>query len=172
MRVDAVMCRPQPLSVEAFAPYGCALLIAADEVGTAINGGSSQRFDARVPLDVLKQGGQPAVSVYRTAGVPVDQPCALTLLERHNLGSQTFVPLGQARVLMVVAPTLAAEEAPDVDRMQAFWLEPGQGATLAAGTWHHPMIAVGPAQVLVIERRAPQVDCELYPLPAGLWVLA
>jgi ureidoglycolate lyase len=168
MPAEARSIRPQALTSAAFAPFGQALLIPPADLGRTINGGSCQRFDGLLALDVQAEGGQPCVAIYCSAGQPAGQPCGLSLLERHQLGSQSFVPLAQSRLLMVVAPALSGDpERPDVAGLQAFWIEPGQGVTLSPGCWHHPMLAIGAAQVLVIERCAEQTDCELYELPAG-----
>ncbi|KAI1738967.1 ureidoglycolate hydrolase [Xylaria scruposa] len=88
----------------------------------------------------------------------------ITVLERHPFTSQTFIPLtadGTKRYLVVVAPTLdptgedeslpAPRDAglpgrglPDVRRLVAFVATGEQAVTYAAGTWHAPMIALGP----------------------------
>ncbi|XAH22898.1 ureidoglycolate lyase [Xylophilus sp. GW821-FHT01B05] len=152
----------QPLTREAFAPFGEALLVPQD-TGLAINGGSAQRFDAQSPPDLLAQGGAPCLTLFRTAGPEHAAPWSLRLLERHALGSQTFVPLGSGRCLAVVAPS-AADGSPNEAQLQAFVVEPGQGITLRRGTWHHPLLTLGPIDVLVLERRGPVVDCDLVPL--------
>jgi ureidoglycolate lyase len=63
----------------------------------------------------------------------------------------------------VVAPGLPSG-GPDAAGLQAFLVEPGQGVVLRRGTWHHPLLTDGPAEVLVLERRGPAPDCEAVPL--------
>ncbi|WP_050479381.1 ureidoglycolate lyase [Herbaspirillum rhizosphaerae] len=153
----------QALTPAAFAPFGD--VIAPEKMqsdvsasSTPINEGTAQRFDDLTQLDVSEQGGEACVAIFRTRDGTHVAPYALTMFERHLLGSQSFVPMGQGRVLVVVTQ---GADAPDEDAIQAFIVEPGQGVTLRRGVWHHPMITIGGADVFVIERRAAQVDCEI-----------
>jgi ureidoglycolate lyase len=79
-------------------------------------------------------------------------------LERHCLGTQTFVPMGGARYVVLVA---LGDEQPDVATLAAFAVTGRQAVTLRAGTWHHGLIAPHGGDFAVIERRADAVDCEL-----------
>lgn len=149
----------QALTPEAFAPFGDVIAPAGVQSGsTPINDGTAQRFDDLTQLDVSEQGGEACVAIFRTQDGTHVAPYALTMFERHLQGSQSFVPMGLGRVLVVVAQ---GGDAPEEDAIQAFVVEPGQGVTLRRGVWHHPMITIGGADVLVIERRAAQVDCEI-----------
>jgi ureidoglycolate lyase len=109
----------QPLSAAAFAPYGEVIGIPA--VGAratvdaahagglpvrAINGGTSQRFDMPGGLDLHAQGGQPCVAVFRARAQTLAGPWRL--LERHRMGTQTFIPLAGARCVVLVARGEAA----------------------------------------------------------------
>jgi ureidoglycolate lyase len=156
----------QPLTQRGFARYGEMIgteLIdgeqvtanAADAPGsTSINGGTAQRSEQWT--DLAAHGGAACVALFRTQGHAA--PLRLSVFERHCLGSQTFVPLGQSRCLAVVA---GSAEAPDEDRIEAFIVEPGQGVTLRRGVWHHPLLTPAAADVLVIERRAGAIDCDI-----------
>lgn len=152
----------QTLTPAAFAPFGDVIVPVRAGDGSAnsspINQGTAQRFDDLTQLDVSEQGGEACVAIFRTQDGTHVAPYALTMFERHLLGSQSFVPMAQGRVLVVVTQ---GADAPDEDAIQAFIVEPGQGVTLRRGVWHHPMITVGGADVFVIERRAAQVDCEI-----------
>ena len=151
----------QALTPEAFAPFGDVIAPAKASSGsTPINEGTAQRFDDLTQLDVSEQGGAACVAIFRTQDGTHVAPYALTMFERHLLGSQSFVPMGQGRVLVVVTQGDRLDM-PDEDAIQAFIVEPGQGVTLRRGVWHHPMITIGGADVFVIERRAAQVDCEI-----------
>ena len=65
-------------------------------------------------------------------------PIEATQMERHPKSSQSFVPLGPVRFLVVVAPH-GADGKPDVAKVRAFLAEGGQGVTYGADVWHHPM---------------------------------
>ena len=121
----------------------------------AINGGTSQRWDMPGGLHVHAEGGEPCVAIFRAQAQTLPGPWRL--LERHRLGTQTFIPLAGARCVVLVA---RGEASPDLATLAAFAVDGAQGFTLHAGTWHHGLIALDAGDFVVIERRAPQVDCE------------
>lgn len=150
----------QMLTASAFAPFGDVIAAGAGS-SVPINAGSAQRFDDLTRLDFDMQGGTPCVAIFRTSAQMPTTAHRLSVMERHLLGSQTFVPLAQGRCLAVVA---LGDTAPDETTLQAFIVEPGQGITLRRGIWHHPLLTLGAADVLVIERQTAVVDCEVVAL--------
>ena len=71
---------------------------------------------------------------------------ASTVVERHPLGSQAFVPLNAAPFLVVVCPN----EGDGPGRPRAFVTAPGQGICYAVGTWHGVLTPFGAAQDFVV----------------------
>lgn len=119
MRITA-----QPLTAEAFAPYGD-VLMPPPEPGRIY-------FDEA--LSNARPGAKTSLSLSRLA--PIKMPMTAKLLERHEFSSQTFVPLDVARWVIIVAPS-APGGGPDGSRLQAFVGSAGLGITYRAGTWHH-----------------------------------
>jgi len=147
---------PQPLTPQAFASYGT-VLAAPAAAGRPINGGNAERFDLVDDLQLGAQGGRPMLALFRAQARRF--PHEVTEMERHALGSQTFVPLGERRFVIVVAP---AGEAPTTAGMlEAFVTDGRQGVVLAPGTWHHALLAVDAGDFVVIERAAAAVDCDV-----------
>ena len=89
------------------------------------------------------------------------------LLVRDALGSQSFVPLGTQRFVVVVA---AAGPAPKAADLQAFVTDGRQGIVLAPGTWHQALLAVEGGDFAVFERRADALDCRCEAISAPLQV--
>ena len=156
-----LLLTPQPLTPKAFAPFGTVLSLAdqPDVPQRAINSGTTQRFDLLPDLQLTAEGGVPMLALFRAQARQF--PFRLTEMERHALGSQTFVPLGTQRFVVVVA---RAGLAPQVHELHAFVTDGRQGIVLAPGTWHHPLLAVEGGDFVVVERRAAQVDCEVVPV--------
>lgn len=155
----------QPLDLLApdpacFAPYGRLFPLTADGDTRAINAGTSRRQDLQAGLD-LARGSEPALAVFHAQAQAAAGPWQL--LERHSLGSQSFVPLAPVSWIVLVA---LGASAPDLATLAAFRLDGGWGLTLAPGTWHHPLITLQSAPFLVLERAAAGQDCELVHLPA------
>src|SRR5260370_29188851 len=92
---------PQPLTKEAFAPYG-------DVIDVPTEAGR-QYYEAA--LGNLRAEARPSLSLSLKAATP-DRPLRAELLERHEFSSQSFVPIDVARWLIVVAPHAAAGGAP------------------------------------------------------------
>lgn len=146
---------PRPLTPEAFSPFGEVIAPeAAREVERINEGHSLRRFDL-ARIDCNREGGRPAVSLMRTT--PKPYPLTLTIMERHPLGSQAFIPLSRQPFLVVVAPAGPF----DPERLEAFLAREGAGVNYTAGVWHHYSLALGkPSDFLVIDRAGPGANCE------------
>jgi ureidoglycolate lyase len=151
------MIRLQPLALTAaaFAPYGSVVALATG--GAVVNGGSSTRHEAVSALDLQREGGRAVVAVYDAQARRF--PFEAQVLERHGLSDQIFLPLGGARrCVLLVAPYQLAQ--PRAQDCMAFVTDGSQGVRIAAGTWHHGLLALDAGPWAVLERRADAVDCE------------
>ena len=142
------------ISREAFAPFGW--LVDSSCSGTAINGGSSQRIDGLTELAFDAEGGKPCLAIFKATARDPAGPWSV--LERHCLGTQTFIPLKGVRYVVLVA---LGELAPDASTLRAFVVDGHQGITLRAGTWHHGLLALDDGDFVVLERRSDVMDCQL-----------
>ena len=160
--------RMLPVSAEAFAPYGWVAEAHVEHrrSGRLINDGSSLRVDGVGELALTSEGGTPCIAVFRAQ--PRDPRGPWRELERHRLGTQTFVPMGGAPYVMLVA---LGETAPEPATLAAFIVHGQQAVTLRAGTWHHGLIAPNGGDFVVIERSALQVDCDVVRLKDEVVVL-
>ena len=143
--------QPEPLTAAAFRPFGD--VIEARDAGAhhTINGGFAERFHDLAQIDTAEAGGRPLLNIFRA--VPRPLPLQLSEVERHQLGSQAFMPLAPMRFLVVVA---LAGPAPRADQLRCFMAAPGQGVNYARGTWHHPLLALAAGgDFLVIDRGGP-----------------
>jgi ureidoglycolate lyase len=147
--------RPEPLTPEAFAPFGEVIAAGAGE-RLLINDGTTERFNDLAEIDVSTQGGRPIINIFRAQ--PRTLPLSIRMVERHPLGSQTFVPLGPAPFLVLVAPPCDTVTPAD---LRAFRTTPGQGVNYRRGTWHHPLIAlIEFSDFLVIDRAGTGENCD------------
>lgn len=118
----------EPLSAEAFAPFGDVL----DRSGTAdvmINAGLCGRHHDRAQLD-FGEDGRAGISVFDAE--PRALPYRLKMMERHPLGSQAFLPMHRKPFLVIAAADKDGK--PGLPR--AFLTAPGQGINYHRGTWH------------------------------------
>ena len=152
-----------PLTAEAFAPFGEVLTV-PERPGRAVFEGA---------LSSTRPGARPILSL--SLRDPIALPITMRVMERHAFSSQSFLPLGPARFLVLVAPH-AAGGGPDLATARAVLARPGQGVTYAADTWHHPMAVLGaPAHFAVLiwrdgsdgDEEFVDVDPFALDLPAG-----
>lgn len=150
-----ITLKPRPLTRERFAPYGD-VIEAADAGKAGMNAARFERFDDLCGVD-MGGGGRVAVSIARCR-VATSLPYRIDLVERHPLGSQAFVPLSRAKMIVVVAPPEASVETAD---LRAFVTNGRQGINYRRGTWHMPLIAFEAGQeFLVIDRAAGEPNCD------------
>jgi ureidoglycolate lyase len=128
----------EPLTVEAFAPYGDVLSAPASRGRAYFERGlGNARPSARASLSMSLVAPLAAL------------PLAATRMERHEFSSQTFLPLSVARWLVIVAPH-APEGGPDTRSVKVFLAGPGQGVTYRMNVWHHPLTVLdAPAEFAV-----------------------
>ena len=156
--------RVELLTREAFAPFGD-VIEASDAVRHfPINGGNTERFHDLAKLDAGADG-HVIVSIFR--GQPRELPFEVKMVERHPRGSQAFMPLNGRDYLAVVA------SAAEPEALRCFLARGDQGVNYAAGTWHHPLLALDVvSDFLVIDRSGPGANCDEVALPDGLMIEA
>ena len=156
------------LSGDSFAPYG-EVIATEGARHFPINQGTTERYHALATADTADGGGGTILSLFRAQ--PRTLPLAITVMERHPLGSQAFVPLraqDDDAYLIVVAPPGNFDE----QNMRAFIARGMQGVNYAKGVWHHPLIALDRvSDFLVMDRSGPGHNCDEVALD-GRWQLA
>lgn len=155
----------QPLHQAAFAPFGEVIEIAPGADRRSINFGTTERYHDLAHLDLIAQGGQPIVSLFRATPLPL--PIEIKVMERHPLSSQAFVPLDGRPYLVAVAPPGAL----DISRLQVFLADAHQGVNYRAGVWHHYLLALERvSDFLVIDREGPHTNLDEIMLPPSDYV--
>lgn len=155
--------RPSPLTGADFAPFGD-VLAAEGAPDRIINAGLCGRWHDRARLDFGPEG-RAGISVFDA--VPRGLPYSFSLVERHPLGSQAFVPMTLNSFLVIVAPD--QDGRPGTPR--AFRTAPGQGVNILRNTWHGVLAPVqAPGLFAVIDRigDAPNLEEFTY---SGEWVV-
>lgn len=135
---------PQPLTAEAFAPFGDVL----DCAGTPdkiINQGMCGRFHDRARLDF--GGAEAGISLFNAT--PRSLPYRLEMMERHPLGSQAFIPMHEHPFLVIVAP----DDGDAPTGPLAFLTAAGQGINIHRNVWHGVLTPLcAPGLFAVIDR--------------------
>lgn len=142
---------PEPLTAEAFAPFGSVIEASDEAVKLDINQGHAIRYDRLAEIDVADGTG--AISLFRAR--PLSE-LVLRVFERHPLGSQSFVPLSGKPYLVAVAPAGPFDPA----KIHLFRAEPHQGVHYRKGVWHHFLLVLDESDFLVIDRTGPGDNCD------------
>jgi ureidoglycolate hydrolase len=114
-----IKVKVQPLSAEAFRPYG-------------------QVLESRHPLYPEVDGGQSSVVMLHLK----QRAKRIDMMAFHFSYNQTFIPVQGAMVLVVAPPPRNREADPaayevDYERIAAFALEPGQAVLIDKGAGHN-----------------------------------
>jgi ureidoglycolate lyase len=140
--------RPEPLTPQAFAPFGDVLDATGDF--RPINAGLCRRYHdlARMDFGDARAG----LSVFQAEARAL--PYRFDLIERHPDGSQAFLPMTAQPFLVIVATSPATPP-------QAFLTNGAQGINLHRGTWHGVLTPLhAPGLFAVIDRIGPTLNLE------------
>ena len=144
----------QPLTADAFAPFG-RVIDRAQTAPVPMNAGMARRFRDLAEVEVTGEGARVVIGLVEAQ--PYALPLHLSLVERHPLGAQAFLPLDGAPFLVVVCP----DEGGTPGRPQAFVTAPHQGVCYARNTWHGVLTPFGGVQdFVVVDRGGPGVNLE------------
>ena len=133
--------RPEPLTAQAFAPFGDVLDATGDF--RLINAGLCRRHHDRAMLD-FGPDARAGISIFNAE--PRALPYRFDLIERHPDGSQAFLPMTERPFLVIVAT------GPDTPP-RAFLTNGAQGINLHRGTWHGVLTPLSaPGIFAVIDR--------------------
>ena len=141
--------KPQPLTREAFAPFGDVIQIEGSNQ-FEINSGYTTRVHDLIDIRLGGESARAQFSFF--LGRP--RPLEIKMLEKHPLGSQAFYPIEDKRWLVVVA------SAPEPESVCAFWASGRQGVNYHQNVWHHPLLVIEPQQFVIIDRGGDGHNCD------------
>ena len=151
MSAGGGLLRVEPLTREAFAPFGDVIATAGAQ-HFPINNGTTERFHDLAKVETAGEGARTCISIFR--GQPFVPPIELKMMERHPLGSQAFIPLSPHPFLVAVAP----DENGRPGRPRVFLVKPDGdslvGVNYARNVWHHPLVSLESVSDFLIVDRA------------------
>ncbi|MDE1157978.1 MAG: ureidoglycolate lyase [Neorhizobium sp.] len=144
----------KPLTPHAFAPFG-EVIEADPKTMRHINGGTTERFHALAAPEAAGEGARIILNIFR--GQPRQFPYAITMMERHPFGSQSFSPLSGRPFLVAVSH----DEDGRPGRPLVFFANAGQGVNYRRNVWHHPLMAFDAvSDFLIADRDGPGNNLE------------
>jgi ureidoglycolate lyase len=161
---------PMPLTQEAFKPFGDVIEAGDDRNHFTINDGHTERFHSLSSVDVRGENGQAAISIFRSTPKALcndGHSLKIDMMERHPIGSQAFMPLGNEPYLVVVSPKGDFS----LESIKVFIANSNQGVSYHAGTWHHYCLALNSvSDFLVVDRVGDLPNCDVEALSPSLTI--
>jgi ureidoglycolate lyase len=141
------------LTRDSFANFGEVIEVSDRNDILKINYGNTARHHELVRVEA--SDGEVVISIFRSQ--PVSLPFTVELMERHPLGSQSFMPLSLNSYLVAVAPPGELDAA----AIEVFLAAPGQGVNYRRGIWHHYCMALqAESDFLVVDRAGAGDNCD------------
>ena len=157
-----LILKPEPLTAESFAPFGELVSVRGKPI--MINNGTTERYHnlAQVTVGAAPQSGQGIISIFRAQ--PRTLPMNISMMERHPLGSQAFLPSSGEPYLVLVC--LGSDE-PDPASFKLFLATGEEGVNYKANCWHHPLLALNRVcDFWIVDRVGPGNNLQEFFFPA------
>jgi ureidoglycolate lyase len=139
--------KPIKITRNNFSKYGD--LISSNGINPMdINVGYAKRFDNLANIDTSKDEGKTIISIF--SALKRTFPMKIDMMEKHPLGSQTFMPMKETTFICFVAPE---GQFPEVNKIESFIIPPKSGINYKPGIWHFPLISTEDTDFLVIDRK-------------------
>lgn len=151
----------EPLTKDAFKPYGDVVEIEGAN-HFPINQGTVERHNDLASVDIGGEEGHTLVSIV-TCNELSSLPYTLPLIERHPLGSQSFIPMDNTPIVVAVAEP---SDSPQPQQIRAFISNGYQGVNYHRNVWHMPMLFLDKDQrMVVVDRGGKGNNCDEIPFP-------
>ena len=148
-KLDSLQINAKPLTKELFIKFGD-VLETKGNTSFEINKGMCERFDKLSKVDFDIADGEVVLSIFRSKPYPL--PFRLRLLERHPLGSQSFMPLHSDPFLVIVAENF--NNTPGEPKV--FVTNGKQGVNFFKNTWHGVLTPIhNECDFFVVDRSGP-----------------
>jgi ureidoglycolate lyase len=148
------------LTREDFNPFGDVIDTYYNKHIITINNGLAHRHHDLTNVDVSENNGKAIISIIDTK--PTKLPLQVSIMERHPIGSQAFMPIGNSPYIVLVAPKGDF----DAKKLCGFLAQPNQGVNYAKGTWHHACISLHQSnQFFVVDRGGEGPNCDFFVIP-------
>ncbi|MDX2033517.1 MAG: ureidoglycolate lyase [Blastocatellia bacterium] len=150
-RIRTICLTVQPMTPEAFAPYG-------------------EMIGERGEIEVDLGGGRASVAAQTVEA----RPLRFDFLGRHEQTEQVFSPLGAGQSIIALAPPSEGNsQVPDLQRMAAFLVDGASAFKLHRGCWHTSVFPLAErATFLVMDREGTlENDFDLRDLKTSLGVV-
>tara|TARA_Y100000590_G_scaffold319474_1_gene361555 strand:- start:411 stop:908 length:498 start_codon:yes stop_codon:yes gene_type:complete len=151
-----IIIKPKKITRKNFKKFGD--LISTKKIKPLnINNGYAKRFDNLCKINTSVKKGSTIMSIFSAKKRKF--PMKITMMEKHPLGSQAFVPMSETKFLVFVAPK---GKKPNTKKIQSFIVPKQTGINYKPGIWHFPLISTKSMNFLVIDRKGKGNNLVIY----------
>ena len=142
-----IIIKPKKITRKNFKKFGD--LISTKKIKSInINDGYAKRFDNLCRINTSSKKGKTIMSIFSAKKRKF--PMNITMMEKHPLGSQAFIPMNETTFLVFVAPK---GKRPNTKKIESFIVPKQTGINYKPGIWHFPLISTKNMNFLVIDRK-------------------
>ena len=145
--MNKIIIIPKKITRENFSVFGD-LISTYNSKSISINSGYAKRFNCSTNIDVSRYNGKILTSIFTAKKRAF--PMQIDMMEKHPLGSQTFIPMKETTFLCFVS---SPGEKPEINKIKSFVIPPGMGINYKAGIWHFPLISTENMNFFILERK-------------------
>lgn len=142
-----IIIKPKKISKKNFKTFGDLINI-KNKKFININNGYAKRFDNLGNINTSKLKGITIMSIFSAKKRLF--PMNIKMMEKHPLGSQSFIPMSDSSFLIFVAPKGIE---PNINKIESFVVPNQTGINYKPGIWHFPLISLKNMNFLVIDRK-------------------
>ena len=142
-----IIIKPKKITRKNFQKFGD-LISVKKKKSININDGYAKRFDNLCRINTSSKKGKTIMSIFSAKKRKF--PMNITMMEKHPLGSQAFVPMNETTFLVFVAPK---GKRPNTKKIKSFIVPKQTGINYKPGIWHFPLISSKNMNFLVIDRK-------------------
>ena len=151
-----IIIKPKKITRKNFQKFGD-LISVKKKKSININDGYAKRFDNLCRINTSSKKGKTIMSIFSAKKRKF--PMNITMMEKHPLGSQAFVPMNETTFLVFVAPK---GKRPNTKKIKSFIVPKQTGINYKPGIWHFPLISTKNMNFLVIDRKGTGNNLVIY----------
>ena len=142
-----IIIKPKKITRKNFKKFGD--VISTKKIKSInINNGYAKRFDNLCNINTSIKNGNTIMSIFSAKKRKF--PMNVKMMEKHPLGSQSFIPMTETIFLVFVAPI---GKKPNIKKIKSFIVPKQTGINYKPGIWHFPLISTKNMNFLVIDRK-------------------
>ena len=151
-----IFLRPKKINKNNFNNYGD-LISVKEKKFKLINNNFAKKYENLANIQTSKNRGSTQINIFKSKARSF--PIIIDMMEKHPLGTQAFFPINNCNFIVVVAPKYRI---PKIDEIESFVVPKNTGINYNIGIWHYPLISIINSTFIVLDRKGPKKNLEIF----------